>query len=102
MRPVLNVLNQPSKIGERFAITIDPDVFGRIHKVQGVGFVRVPDVGVFSQLDEPVGPLNEQPAIAPGGKTIGREPIDPDISACMIRSQDQFAKFLETRLFGQR
>ena len=62
--------------------------------------MRASDICVLAYLDLAFGALNEKAPIAPGGQAIRREPVDPNITVALVRTQHHLAEILKARLVG--
>jgi hypothetical protein len=61
------------------------------------------DVDVFAQLDVAVGAEDEGAAVAPGGETVGREPVDAQVAGrAAVADEGRLPEILEFGPVGVR
>jgi hypothetical protein len=65
-----------------------------------VGSGSAVEVHILPQLDRALGSEDDEAAVAPGRKAVGREPVDPDRAASAIAFEDDVAEILEAGQVG--
>src|SRR5258708_29444798 len=77
---VVNVGYQLASIGQLDASAIDARHAFAVDQEEMIDSGLARDIDIFAQLDIAFGAEDHQSAVAPGGKAVGREPVDAHIA----------------------
>src|SRR5215831_16815219 len=98
MRPIYDIAYELRPEGQLDIVAIDIAHPFLIHDEEMIVFRAAGDIDVLAQFDVAVGAENEEPAVTPHGKTVGSEPVDPNITRSPIAMEHHVSEILELRM----
>src|SRR6266567_5174646 len=95
LRAVAHVRCETIEVAQGLLAAIDVARAAMIGHEQVIGAGAAFDVEIFAQLDISVGAEDREAPVAPARQPVGREPVDPHVTAGALAAQQDLAEIFE-------
>src|SRR5690606_37835927 len=90
-----HVIKESREVIQRLAGAIHVAHTFAVHDKEMILSRAAGDIDVFPELDIAFGAEDSEPAVAPGGQAVRREPVDAVIARSTVAAQKHFPEILE-------